>query len=80
MELVGGIVGLALLGFWIDRHFETSPWGTLICVVLGLVGGLYNLVRSSFQAFSVKDEQDESATRGFADKGDRAEKDDERRG
>ena len=52
MELVGAVAGFAFLGFWIDRHYETSPWGVLISTVLGLIGGLYNLIRQSLAAFS----------------------------
>jgi F0F1-type ATP synthase assembly protein I len=50
LELVGVIAGLALAGYWIDRRFATQPWGMLGGVVLGLVGGLYNLVRESLAA------------------------------
>ena len=47
VELAAGVGGACLLGWWIDRHFETSPWALLICAVLGVVGSLYNLVRQS---------------------------------
>ena len=36
---------------WIDRRFGTSPWGMLGGVVIGIVGGLYNLVKESLHAF-----------------------------
>lgn len=49
-ELAGAIIGLTLLGLWIDHRFGTSPWGLLVCVVLGCVGGFYNLIRSSLKA------------------------------
>lgn len=58
-ELVGAVVGLALLGLWIDRRFETGPWGLLICVTIGLIGGIYNLVRSSLSAFAKPPEGEE---------------------
>jgi F0F1-type ATP synthase assembly protein I len=50
LELVGAIAGLAFVGAWIDRRFGTQPWGILGGVVIGLVGGLYNLVRESLEA------------------------------
>jgi len=50
LELAGVIAGLALAGYWIDHRFATQPWGMLGGVVLGLVGGLYNLVRESLAA------------------------------
>jgi F0F1-type ATP synthase assembly protein I len=50
LELAGATAGLALVGYWIDGRFGTQPWGILGGVIVGLVGGLYNLVRESLQA------------------------------
>jgi ATP synthase protein I len=50
MELAAAVVGFTLLGYWIDRHFGTEPWALVICIALGLVGGTYNLIRSSLSA------------------------------
>jgi len=50
LELAGAVAGLALVGYWLDRRFGTTPWGILGGVVIGLVGGLYNLVRESLEA------------------------------
>lgn len=47
VELAAGVGGACLLGWWIDRHFDTWPWGLLICATVGIVGSLYNLVRRS---------------------------------
>jgi len=30
-----------LIGFGIDRFFDTSPWGMLIMTVLGMISGVY---------------------------------------
>jgi F0F1-type ATP synthase assembly protein I len=38
------------VGYWWDGHFGTSPWGTLIGVFLGLIGGTYNVIRRSLLA------------------------------
>ena len=51
-ELAGAILGFVLVGYWIDRSFDTSPWGLLICALFGLIGGLYNFFRSSLKALS----------------------------
>jgi len=70
LELAGATAGLALLGYWIDSKFGTSPWGILICVVIGIVGGLYNLVKESLAAASqareddAKEESKERSTNG----------------
>ena len=37
----------ALLGWWIDRRFETAPWGIVICSSIGIIGGLLNFVRAA---------------------------------
>ena len=63
LELAGATAGLALVGYWIDRRFGTQPWGILGGVVIGLVGGLYNLVRESLQAVrEAKTEDDQLAS------------------
>jgi hypothetical protein len=44
-EMACAVAGFVLVGVWIDRHYRSGPWGTLICLVLGLIGGFYNLFR-----------------------------------
>ena len=50
IELAAALIGFTLLGLWIDHSFDTGPWGTLVSVVFGLIGGLYNFIRSSLRA------------------------------
>jgi ATP synthase protein I len=50
IELAGAVVGFTLMGYWWDHHFGTNPWGVLIGIALGLIGGMYNLVRKSLLA------------------------------
>lgn len=50
IELAAAVVGLTLLGLWIDRRYATAPWATVICALIGLVGGLLNFVRSARRA------------------------------
>jgi F0F1-type ATP synthase assembly protein I len=59
VELAGATAGLALAGYWIDGKFGTAPWGILIGVVIGIVGGLYNLIKQSLEA--VREGQSEDA-------------------
>ena len=35
-------IGLAV-GIYLDRQFETSPWCTLIFLVLGIIAGFRNI-------------------------------------
>ena len=63
LELAGATAGLALLGYWIDGKFGTSPWGILGGVTIGIVGGLYNLIKESMAA--IRDAQsDDDGKRG----------------
>jgi F0F1-type ATP synthase assembly protein I len=45
VELAATLAVACLVGYWIDRKFGTEPWGLLILAGLGIVGGLYNMVR-----------------------------------
>lgn len=47
-ELAASVGVGCLLGYWIDRRMENRhPWGLVIGGSLGIIGGLYNLVRKS---------------------------------
>ncbi|HEX6201631.1 MAG TPA: AtpZ/AtpI family protein, partial [Thermoanaerobaculia bacterium] len=50
LEMAGGIAGLVLVGWWVDRHFGTGPWGILTGALVGLVGGMTYLVREGLSA------------------------------
>ena len=63
-ELAGATAGLALLGYWIDGKFGTSPWGVLAGVIIGIVGGMYNMVKESLAAVRDAKADDDDAKRG----------------
>ncbi len=50
IEFAAAIIGFVLLGYWVDRHYDTKPMGVLIGAALGILGGGYNLVRTALQA------------------------------
>ncbi len=50
VELVAAVGGFTLAGYFWDRYFDTEPWGVLIGAILGLVGGMYNVIRQSLTA------------------------------
>lgn len=62
IELAGAVGGFALLGYLWDRHFGSTPWGFVIASGLGIIGGLYNVVRKTLQASKAAAE-----TKGDAD-------------
>jgi F0F1-type ATP synthase assembly protein I len=61
LELAGATAGLAFVGYWIDHRFGTQPWGILGGVIIGLAGGLYNLVRESLEAVREAKTEDQIA-------------------
>ena len=61
LEFAGAVAGFAIVGYWVDSHYGTKPWGILVGVILGLVGGLYNLVKESLQATREAKEEDAEA-------------------
>ena len=67
VEFSAAVAGFGLFGFWIDRHYGSGPWGLLIGVMLGLIGGTYNLIKKSMQAFAPPDAGE--ATDSGKDKG-----------
>lgn len=47
MELVGGIAGFLLLGYWLDRRLGGGSTWTTTGAIVGCVGGLYHLIRKA---------------------------------
>jgi F0F1-type ATP synthase assembly protein I len=64
IELAGATAGLALFGYWIDGKFGTAPWGIVVGVVVGIVGGMYNLVKESLRAVHEAQDDDQARTAG----------------
>ena len=44
-ELIGGLVGGALIGWVLDRLFGTTPWLLLVFLGLGIVAAFRNIIR-----------------------------------
>jgi len=34
------------LGYWLDGRYGSSPWGVLVLTLVGIVLGLYRLIRT----------------------------------
>lgn len=46
-ELVTAIVAGALIGYWLDKYFETKPLFLLVMLVLGVITGFVNVWRTT---------------------------------
>jgi ATP synthase protein I len=44
-QLAGAVVGGLLVGNYLDGKWGTSPWLAMTGLVLGSVGGFYNLLK-----------------------------------
>jgi F0F1-type ATP synthase assembly protein I len=71
LELAGATAGLALVGYWIDGRYGTGPWGVVGGLVIGIVGGMYNMVKESLQA--VREARADDAAPDHDDADDRRE-------
>ncbi len=45
-EFIAGVIVGGGLGWLIDSSFDTSPWGLIVCFLLGFVAGVLNVMRS----------------------------------
>jgi ATP synthase protein I len=45
LTIVVAIVLGLVLGLWVDSHFGTKPWGTLILSLLGILAGSFGVYR-----------------------------------
>lgn len=51
-ELAASIAGGVLIGWWIDRELGSSPKATVGLGLVGLFGGMYNLIRTALRSGS----------------------------
>jgi len=47
VELAAAIVGFALIGWGVDSWLHTAPWGLIIGVSAGVIGGMYHFIRTA---------------------------------
>ena len=44
-QLAAMVVGGLIVGQWLDSRWSTTPWLTLVGLIVGSIGGFYNLIR-----------------------------------
>ncbi len=40
------VVAMVFLGYWLDKKFETTPTLTVVFSFIGVIGGMYNFIKS----------------------------------
>lgn len=58
MELGGAVIGSLLLGWWADSKLGTSPWLTLLGLLIGSIAGF----KAVYSAAKLMQKQAESET------------------
>jgi ATP synthase protein I len=46
-EFVAGVFAGGTIGWIVDHLFGTSPWGLIVCLILGFCAGMLNLLRAA---------------------------------
>ena len=46
-DLIGGILGGFVIGWAVDALFDTTPWGLLVGLFLGIVVAFSNVIRAA---------------------------------
>lgn len=44
-QLASTVIGGLMLGDWLDKKWDTTPWLTVAGIAIGSIGGFYNLIR-----------------------------------
>ena len=63
-ELAAAVAGFTAAGYWADHHYGTGYRWTLVGAVLGMVGGMYNLIRSALLESKRSGGEDRKNTNG----------------
>jgi ATP synthase protein I len=55
--VISTFIGLGI-GYWLDRFFNTSPWLTIVFLILGIVSGFRDLIRMARKQDNESDKKD----------------------
>jgi ATP synthase protein I len=56
-EFVAGVIAGGIVGWLVDRMVGSSPWGLIVCLILGFCAGMLNLLRASGTVKTVREVQ-----------------------
>ena len=57
-EFAGSVIILAAVGYFVDRHWNVGPWGVLIGSLVGIVTGMYVLLKETLKISKDQDKRD----------------------
>ena len=60
-EFIGAVLVSGGIGIWLDRHFGTGPWATIVFLSLGFAAGIRNALRTVTVADAKTDDEKNGA-------------------
>ncbi len=60
IELVVSVIIGLVAGAWLDRRFGTTPWLTLVGIIIGSAAGFRSLIRYSKRAAAREEREDQA--------------------
>jgi ATP synthase protein I len=60
-DFVAAVIVGAVLGWGVDSLAGTSPWGLIVCLILGFITGVWNVVRTANAANKAAMEKDKGS-------------------
>lgn len=70
IEMVAAVVVSLFIGWWVDRWFDTAPWGLLGFILLGVAAALWSAIRTAMVMQAQQQAEDAAGTAGKNKEGD----------
>ena len=75
VELAATVGGACLFGYWLDYKLHSNGWALIVFACIGIVGGLYNLIRRAMKEMPMSRPRDKAPpTQGLGDEGNSSDK------
>ncbi|MBC8145352.1 MAG: AtpZ/AtpI family protein [bacterium] len=55
LQLAAAMTAFGALGWWLDGQWATEPWLLVVGVMLGAIGGMISVIRTSLRANRTSD-------------------------
>jgi F0F1-type ATP synthase assembly protein I len=49
-EVAAGVGLGVVVGMWLDRRYHWTPWGMVIGAAVGIIAGMYAMIRDALRA------------------------------